>query len=472
MWVYVPGPPPAASTSSVCAPEAEVSTSDSNWQSQVLALSCWWRGKPSPSPIWSRRCAKVSWLKRLSGAMCEPSRAAHGVASLMASLAESRVNLTPSPASGSVPKTNATSGATRAESSLRRGRGSSSSRTSPACSQAAAPNASSETFADLVIRLRSDYSARQKSARATNGNASSSSQWPTMRTGDGALSPLPESTSGRISRIEEAVSLWSTPRSSDGEKGGPNQRFSAGGIPLAAQTAQWPTPDAAVSNEGEDPETFLARQERIKATGINGNGMGTPLAMAAKMWPTPAARDVKGANGPEHMENGTGRLHLDQLPNFVQFLWRTPTASEGKRGNSPAWIPDDKAGEHSLNRQASQWMTPRTVVGKYTRDSGDPEKERLTLEGQATLASFLPDRPISTVGEESSHIRRTLNPRFVEWLMGWPLGWTSLGLTPPASNGFACSETALYHWKQAMRSALYALGLPQAAPPAQLNLFG
>jgi hypothetical protein len=49
----------------------------------------------------------------------------------------------------------------------------------------------------------------------------------------------------------------------------------------------------------------------------------------------------------------------------------------------------------------------------------------------------LPDRPISTVGEESSHIRRTLNPLFVESLMGWPPGWTSLTSrrphrTPPA----------------------------------------
>jgi hypothetical protein len=85
------------------------------------------------------------------------------------------------------------------------------------------------------------------------------------------------------------------------------------------------------------------------------------------------------------------------------------------------------------------------------------------------LAFFHPDRPISTVGEESSHIRRTLNPLFVEWLMGWPPSWTLLALMPPALNAFACSETAFFHFKQRMRSALFALGLPRAAPPAQLN---
>ena len=41
------------------------------------------------------------------------------------------------------------------------------------------------------------------------------------------------------------ASTWSTPRASDGEKGGPNMSFGAGGVPLPAQAAQvsaWPTP--------------------------------------------------------------------------------------------------------------------------------------------------------------------------------------------------------------------------------------
>jgi hypothetical protein len=44
--------------------------------------------------------------------------------------------------------------------------------------------------------------------------------------------------------------LWSTPRASDGEKGGPNQAFGAGGQPLPAQAAQalWPTP---IANDAE-----------------------------------------------------------------------------------------------------------------------------------------------------------------------------------------------------------------------------
>jgi len=232
---------------------------------------------------------------------------------------------------------------------------------------------SSETFADLVIRLRSDYSARQKRAQAISATASS-------------LSP-------------------------------------------------WPTPDAFVSNDGEEPETFLARQERVKAKGINGNGMGMPLAMAVKTWPPPTTRDWKDTGS------------LENVPQNCL-----------------------------LGRVAAQWMTPRvSETGQYQYNRGNPDDVVLTLQGQAQampLASSLPDHPISTVGEESSKIRRTLNPLFVEWLMGWPPGWTSLALTPPASNDCACSATELSAWRRRMRSALSSLGLPPMGRPPQLSLFG
>lgn len=193
----------------------------------------------------------------------------------------------------------------------------------------------------------------------------------------------------------------------------------------------------------------------------------------AAQWPTPAARDIKGANGAEHLEKSSGSLHLDQLPNFVEHLWRTPQAMDAERGTNGTWQPKPQAGQHSLRHQTDRWKTPRTERGDYTRDKGDPEAERLTMEGQAkSLASSLPDQPISTVGEESSHIRRSLNPLFVEWLMGWTRGWTSLVLTPPGSTASACSAMALSLFKRRSRSALLQLGLPLEAAPAQLGLFG
>jgi hypothetical protein len=128
----------------------------------------------------------------------------------------------------------------------------------------------------------------------------------------------------------------------------------------------------------------------------------------------------------------------------------------------------DRSNEPLLKGQANQlsemWATPRAKEdGAYQYSQGDKSKPVLTLSGQA---SFHQVHPTYEVGQTSSHPRRSLNPLFVEWLMGWPPGWTLLAWTD-----FACSATALSAWKQRMRFALLQLGLPPAAPLVQRDLF-
>jgi hypothetical protein len=50
-------------------------------------------------------------------------------------------------------------------------------------------------------------------------------------------------------------------------------------------------------------------------------------------------------------------------------------------------------------------------------------------------------------GSDTSDARRTLNPLFVEALMGWPTGWT----------GFASVATEWCPWLQRMRYELWPL---------------
>lgn len=190
--------------------------------------------------------------------------------------------------------------------------------------------------------------------------------------------------------------------------------------------------------------------------------------MAAKTWPTPTTRDHKG--GGTALIRSDGKLRNDML-DWVAENWATPRVEMARSLGNPKYLTPDRGGGN-LEDQAAQWKTPAatdTGVNRQTMSRGD-----LLLTGQAlqlaSLTSILPDRPISTDGNGSSHIRRTLNPLFVEWLMGWPRGWTSLALTPPASIGSACSATALSAWKRRMRSALWSLDLPLEAPPAQLSL--
>jgi hypothetical protein len=88
------------------------------------------------------------------------------------------------------------------------------------------------------------------------------------------------------------VKAWSTPRSSDGEKGSPNQRDSSGSQPLPAQVVS--------------------------------------------AWPTPSAHDAKGANSEAHMTKD--RPHLGQLPNAVihQTAGQPAPANPNTNGNRPA----------------------------------------------------------------------------------------------------------------------------------------
>ena len=65
------------------------------------------------------------------------------------------------------------------------------------------------------------------------------------------------------------------------------------------------------------------------------------------------------------------------------------------------------------------WPTPRATEGTsgdYQYDRGDHSKPRLTLKG-AVKVFPAPQMPEVVGG--------TLNPDWVEWLMGWPIGWTA-----------------------------------------------
>jgi hypothetical protein len=91
------------------------------------------------------------------------------------------------------------------------------------------------------------------------------------------------------------------------------------------------------------------------------------------LWPTPRACDYKGVSSPEAAEKVLERGFSHNLPERVAYLkkWPTPTAHNAKETNAPS----------------------------------ESERNTPTLAAQAGGA---------------------LNPMWVEWLMGWPIGWTDL----------------------------------------------
>jgi hypothetical protein len=272
------------------------------------------------------------------------------------------------------------------------------------------PNGFGETYESWVTRLRADCSLRQKSARAMSASESLSSQWP--------------------------------------------------------------TPASGLPNDGEEPETWHARAAALKEKHQNGNGAGIPLAIAAKdftasAWPTPASRDWKGAPSKPYSERGGGTKG-EALDSFVQHHWYTPNVPNGGRtlteDTSPTGMtPDGIKRQVGLENQAKQWPTPTSLSFAESHQPGNSQSMNITLD----LASSLRDQMTYPVGGIPLKERRSLNPLFVEWLMGWPPGWTLL-----AWIDLGCSEMEWSHWKARMASELLRIGLPREAPPEQMSLFG
>lgn len=182
----------------------------------------------------------------------------------------------------------------------------------------------------------------------------------------------------------------------------------------------------------------------------------TSLNVAVKAWPTPVAADSG--------EKVTLTTHQGACLLREAVNWATPRATDGEKGGPNQAFG---AGGVPLAAQAAQWSTPSVadVTGGRMARSGPRNNEPL-MNGQAAALSSRLVPMTYPVGETSSHPRRSLNPLFVEWLMGWPPGWTLAAWTD-----FGSSATALSRWKQRMRSALSQL-TSHAAPPAQLSLFG
>jgi hypothetical protein len=162
-----------------------------------------------PPPSLSDAWRKKPWMKRLSGLTFEASTAARGVAKWIASLEAIPASPFPSRASGKVRQTQGICGQAFDALSRKCGHSDVSSRMSPTIYQWAFSK-STMTFETWVTELRRACLQRRRSV-------------------------LPMSESDYSSLPKQ----WSTPRASDGEKGGPNMSFGAGGTPLPTQAVRF-----------------------------------------------------------------------------------------------------------------------------------------------------------------------------------------------------------------------------------------
>jgi hypothetical protein len=125
-------------------------------------------------------------------------------------------------------------------------------------------------------------------------------------------------------------------------------------------------------------------------------------------------------------------------------LWPTPRATDGDKGSRTAqgaakeWA---RGRNKDLGMVVAMWPTP-TVCGNYNRkgaskNSGDglatvvrryptpgANEDSYRLNGNSQQSNSLGAIARREALAESPGSGGQLNPTWVEWLMGWPLGWT------------------------------------------------
>jgi phage-related protein len=152
----------------------------------------------------------------------------------------------------------------------------------------------------------------------------------------------------------------------------------------------WPTP---TTQEVEHPQAELTPSGRRKSkNGKTSHSLG--LADAVKMWPTPTAVT-------RPME-GNVRMYRAK----IQAGEMTEAEAQAILGKS-VWEAQGKVPEMWPTPRAAQAETRNHTV--YARESGKPQN----------LENRIAQREPSAIGGK-------LNPMWVEWLMGFPTGWTDL----------------------------------------------
>lgn len=280
MWIYIP------STSCRSAPESEDSISASDWRFQALEQSAWSRGKPRASKSWHRGWKTGDFIRRLFGRMPEPSTVERGLAEFMASLQATPASPSQSQASDEGPTTRDTSGLRSSESLAKWDPSSCSWRmsqdtfdwASTECS-VILPKSGSTRNGRLFERPMSELRTAERG----------SSSWPTDVVGDSKSAARHATKTGVMHA----------------------------GTTLTDACRKWPTPSASLTNDGESPESFMARANKLKKKGVNGNGAGVPLTVACRQMP--GLQDPKQTGAQSQSTSG---LRLN--PRFVEWLMGFP----------------------------------------------------------------------------------------------------------------------------------------------------
>jgi predicted DNA-binding protein YlxM (UPF0122 family) len=169
--------------------------------------------------------------------------------------------------------------------------------------------------------------------------------------------------------------------------------------PLTCATASSSLPTPTASHAGWNRSPSRGAKVRLSLERMASTGL----------WPTPTASDAKNNGGPAQLDRHTLPLNL------AVKLWPTPTVNDSRNGANATAGRKAKSKHHSgttLVDAVRLWPTPvvADARGHNRYPRGNPSLTALAAASSGR-------RP--TAADSG-----LLAPEFVEWLQGFPIGWT------------------------------------------------
>jgi len=389
-----------------CALDTEALSLDSNEQSQVCAQSLFVRSKPSQLRIWSAKWKRDSWTRHLSGRILRPSLGNRFATEWTSSLGATHASPSVQQASDSEVKTPGISGRISQEAFQFFNQESASLKTSRATLPVGCITFCA-TWEDWVTEQRGAYSARLNAERHTN--ASGCSSWPSpvaseVRQGFQDRSRGMKGSQESLTTV--VVKTWATPSAREWKGHTITEAFPKGFNLTLSNQVHGPAVPASSSTDGSRPESLATK---------DGN------------WTTPVATDT----GRTTQYQQGGKALSMQAQNLA-----TPRAEMDSGAHNG--IPD------TLHSQMKAWATPQSRDGKGAEG-------RMIRDGKST------DLPSQTEVEQTGLWNRNngkLNPRWVETLMGLPVGWTMPSCASPVTIERMNSDSSVTVLSQQQRSEL------------------
>ena len=201
----------------------------------------------------------------------------------------------------------------------------------------------------------------------------------------------------------------------------------------AKGSGYWPTPDCQNHRDGSK----LRKDNNL----AEGGRHGVSLHHAVYHWPTPKYHEDRAERytietSYKHWKEGR-QVALSQVVRD-QRMWPTPTVGHAQRGNHDEPVENylqrvkdyeegrakGKPGK-SLGVAVRMWPTPRV-----SDTEGGIVKDVQEKDGTFSRTNAKGVRWGVKLKDAVDHVETpnggSLNPTWVEWLMGWPIGWTDL----------------------------------------------